>query len=164
LYISFKINKRRSEDLLLLFITPSNKKNITMKRRDLIKYLSVAPVAGAAIGASVPLDSLAAPAAAAAKRDVIKELGLRTFINAAGTYTTMTASLMHQEVVDTIESASKHFVMITEVQDKVGEKIAAMCHAESAMVTAGCWSALVLGTAGVLTRMDRKKVSLLPDV
>jgi uncharacterized pyridoxal phosphate-dependent enzyme len=135
-----------------------------MKRRDLIKYLSVAPVAGAAIGASVPLESLAAPAAAAAKRDVIKELGLRTFINAAGTYTTMTASLMHQEVVDTIESASKHFVMITEVQDKVGEKIAAMCHAESAMVTAGCWSALVLGTAGVLTRMDRKKVSLLPDV
>ena len=65
-----------------------------MKRRDLIKYLSVAPVAGAAIGASVPLESLAAPAAAAAKRDVIKELGLRTFINAAGTYTTMTASLM----------------------------------------------------------------------
>jgi L-seryl-tRNA(Ser) seleniumtransferase len=134
-----------------------------MKRRDLIKYLSVAPVAGAAIGAGVPIESLAAPVAAAAKRDVIKELGLRTFINAAGTYTTMTASLMHQEVVDTIESASKHFVMINEVQDKVGEKIAAMCHAESAMVTAGCWSALVLGTAGVLTRMDRKKVALLPD-
>lgn len=135
-----------------------------MKRRDLIKYLSVAPIAGAAVGTGVPLQSLATPAAAAAKRDVIKELGLRTFINAAGTYTTMTASLMHHEVVDTIESASKHFVMINEVQDKVGEKIAAMCHAESAMVTAGCWSALVLGTAGILTRMDRKKVSLLPDL
>ncbi len=135
-----------------------------MKRRDLIKYLSVAPIAGAAVGTGVPLESLASPAAAAAKRDVIKELGLRTFINAAGTYTTMTASLMHHEVVDTIQSASKHFVMINEVQDKVGEKIAAMCHAESAMVTAGCWSALVLGTAGILTRMDRKKISLLPDL
>lgn len=135
-----------------------------MKRRDLIKYLSVAPIAGAAVGTGVPLQSLATPAAAAAQRDVIKELGLRTFINAAGTYTTMTASLMHNEVVDTIQSASKHFVMINEVQDKVGEKIAAMCHAESAMVTAGCWSALVLGTAGILTRMDRKKVSLLPDL
>lgn len=134
-----------------------------MKRRDLIKYLSVAPIAGAAIGTGVPFQALAS-AAAKGKRDVIKELGLRTFINAAGTYTTMTASLMHDEVVDTIESASKHFVMINEVQDKVGEKIAAMCKAEAAMVTAGCWSALVLGTAGVLTRMDRKKVAQLPDL
>jgi L-seryl-tRNA(Ser) seleniumtransferase len=54
--------------------------------------------------------------------------------------------------------------MINEVQDKVGEKIAAMCHAEAAMITSGCWSALVLGTAGVLTRMDRKKVALLPNL
>jgi uncharacterized pyridoxal phosphate-dependent enzyme len=135
-----------------------------MKRRDLIKYLSVAPLAGAAIGTGVPFQSLAAAAPAKGKRDVIKELGLRTFINAAGTYTTMTASLMHDEVVDTIQSASNHFVMINEVQDKVGEKIAAMCKAEAAMVTAGCWSALVLGTAGVLTRMDRKKVAQLPDL
>jgi L-seryl-tRNA(Ser) seleniumtransferase len=135
-----------------------------MKRRDLIKYLSVAPIAGAAIGTGVPFQALAGTAAKGAKRDVIKELGLRTFINAAGTYTTMTASLMHDEVVDTIQSASNHFVMINEVQDKVGEKIAAMCHAEAAMVTAGCWSALVLGTAGVLTRMDREKVALLPNL
>ena len=136
-----------------------------MKRRDLIKYLSVAPIAGAAIGTGMPFVAEAAEAAPAkAKRDVIKELGLRTFINAAGTYTTMTASLMHDEVVDTINESAKHFVMINEVQDKVGEKIAAICHAESAMVTAGCWSALVLGTAGVLTGMDRKKVELLPNV
>lgn len=133
-----------------------------MKRRDLIKYLSVAPVAGAAIGTGIPFQALAK--STSVKRDVIKELGLRTFINAAGTYTTMTASLMHDEVVDTIQSASHHFVMINEVQDKVGEKIAAMCHAEAAMVTSGCWSALVLGTAGVLTRMDRKKVALLPNI
>lgn len=133
-----------------------------MKRRDLIKYLSVAPVAGAAIGTGIPFQALAK--STSVKRDVIKELGLRTFINAAGTYTTMTASLMHDEVVDTIQSASHHFVMINEVQDKVGEKIAAMCHAEAAMVTSGCWSALVLGTAGVLTRMDRKKVALLPNL
>lgn len=133
-----------------------------MKRRDLIKYLTVAPVAGAAIGTGIPFQALAK--STSVKRDVIKELGLRTFINAAGTYTTMTASLMHDEVVDTIQSASHHFVMINEVQDKVGEKIASMCHAEAAMVTSGCWSALVLGTAGVLTRMDRKKVALLPNL
>ena len=135
-----------------------------MKRRELIKYLSVAPIAGAAVGTGVPLESLAATSATVAKRDVIKELGLRTFINAAGTYTTMTASLMHDEVVETIAESAKHFVMISDVQDKVGEKIAAICHADSAMVTAGCWSALVLGTAGVLTGTDRKKIAALPNV
>ena len=135
-----------------------------MKRRELIKYLSVAPIAGAAVGTGVPLESLAASSATVAKRNVIKELGLRTFINAAGTYTTMTASLMHDEVLDTIAESAKHFVMINEVQDKVGEKIAAICHGESAMVTAGCWSALVLGTAGVLTGTDRKKIAALPNV
>lgn len=134
-----------------------------MKRRQLLKYFSVGPVAAAAIGSIAPFT----PASATpkkAKRDLIKELGLRTFINAAGTYTTMTASLMHDEVMEAINDASKEFIMYDEVQDKVGEKIAALCHAEAAMVTAGCWSALVLGTAGVLTGMDLKKVALLPNV
>jgi len=135
-----------------------------MKRRDLIKYLSVAPLAGAAIGAGIPFQSIVAAPAAKAKRDLIKELGLRTFINAAGSLTTHSASLMTDETIEAINSSSKHFVMIRDVQDKVGEKIAAICHAESAMVTAGCWSALVLGTAGVLTGTDRRKIGLLPDV
>lgn len=133
-----------------------------MKRRELIKYLSVAPVAGGVLTA-IPFKSSASVAPVAA-RNLIKELGLRSFINAAGTYTMMTASLMHDEVIAAINSTSKEFVMLDEVQDKVGEKIAALCHAEAATVTAGCWSALVLGTAGVLTGMDMKKVAQLPDL
>lgn len=135
-----------------------------MKRRDLIKYLSVVPLAGAAIGTGIPLQSKAGKTSRKGKRDLIKELGLRPFINAAGTYTTMTASLMHDEVVDAINASSREFVMYNEVQDKVGEKIAEICQSEAAMVTAGCWSALVLGTAGVLTGMDREKVAMLPNV
>jgi uncharacterized pyridoxal phosphate-dependent enzyme len=133
-----------------------------MKRREIIKYLSVAPLAGAVTG-SASSSVLAAPSAAA-RRDLVKELGLRTFINAYGVYTTHTASLMPDEVVDAIKAASKQYVLYNDLQDKVGERIAAMCHAEAAMVTSGCWSAIVLGTAGVLTGMDRKKVALLPDV
>ena len=41
-----------------------------MKRRDLIKYLSVAPIAGAAIGTGVP-QAVAGTVATTAKRDVI---------------------------------------------------------------------------------------------
>ncbi|HLL44903.1 MAG TPA: hypothetical protein VK369_17250 [Segetibacter sp.] len=134
-----------------------------MKRRDLLKYISVGPLTGAVIGSVVPSKSITA-APAKPKRDLVKELGLRTFINAAGTYTTMTASLMDDEVLDAINSSAKEFIMYDEVQDKAGEKIAALCHAEAAMVTAGCWSALVLGTAGVLTGMDVQKIALLPNV
>jgi len=136
-----------------------------MKRRDAIKGLSVLPVAGAVAGSAIPLDMLASPAApSSAKRNLFKELGIRTFINAAGTYTFMSGCLMHDEVLDAIRSTAHEFALIDEVQDKVGAKIAALCHAEAATVTAGCWSALVLGTAGVLTGMDQKKVAQLPDL
>ncbi len=132
-----------------------------MKRREAIKGLAILPVAGAVLGASYPISPLIA---APPKRDLFSELGLRKFINAAGTYTFMTGSLLPEEVVEAMVAASKEFVLLDDVQDKVGERIAAICHAEAATVTAGCWSAMVLGTAGVLTGKDQKKISLLPDV
>ena len=137
-----------------------------MKRRDVIRNLTVLPVAGAAIGTALPIESLiAAPLSASApKRDIFKELGIRTFINAAGTYTAMSGSIMHDETVATIRYSSQEFAMIDEVQEKVGARIAEICHCEDATVTAGCWSALVLGTAGVLTGMDMKKVAQLPNL
>jgi len=124
--------------------------------------LSVAPLAGGLTG--VPFNTANASAKSLVKRDLIKELGLRTFINAYGVYTTHTASLMPDEVMAAIQAASKKYVLYNDLQDKVGEKIAAICHAEAAMVTSGCWSALVLGTAGILTGMDKAKVAILPDV
>jgi L-seryl-tRNA(Ser) seleniumtransferase len=137
-----------------------------MKRREVIKSLSVLPVAGVALGSSFPLESVIAPPATSAppKRNLFRELGLRTFINAAGTYTAMTGSLMPDEVTEAMIAASREFVLLDDVQDKAGERIAAMCHAEAATVTAGCWSAMVLGTAGVLTGKDQKKIAQLPDL
>jgi len=137
-----------------------------MKRREVIKSLSVLPVAGVVMGSSFPLEYVTAPPATYVlpKRDLFKELGLRTFINAAGTYTAMTGSLLPDEVVQAMAAVSKEFVFLDDVQDKAGERIAAMCHAEAATVTAGCWSAMVLGTAGVLTGKDQKKIAQLPDL
>ena len=135
-----------------------------MKRRDAIRNLSILPITGAAIGSVLPLESIMASTPPAPKRNLFKELGIRTFINAAGTFTAMSGSLMHEEVLDALRSTGHEFAMIDEVQDKVGAKIAELCHAEAATVTAGCWSALVLGTAGVLTGMDVKKVGQLPQL
>ncbi|HSI77943.1 MAG TPA: aminotransferase class V-fold PLP-dependent enzyme [Lunatimonas sp.] len=135
-------------------------------RRKLLKRLSALPLIGGLVGSGIPLSGSFAETLpeAVAKRDVLKELGVRTFINAAGTYTAMTASLMPKEVMDTIVTSSQRFAMLDEVQDKVGAKIAELCHAEAATVTAGCWSAMVLGLAGVLTGTDRKKISQLPNL
>lgn len=121
------------------------------------------PLVGGFFGGSAPLTAaLAAPALA--PRNLVKELGIRTFINAAGTYTAMTGSLMEEDVINTILAASKEFMMLDDVQTKVGEKIAALTHAESAVVSAGCFSAMTLGLAGVLTGMDQKKVEQLPHL
>lgn len=125
-----------------------------MKRRDILKGVAVLPALASSPASAA---NFAAPA-----RDYFAELGLRTFINAAGNYTNMTASLMPPEVMTAIQSSSKKYAMLDDVQDKVGAKIAELCKAEAAMVTAGCWSALVLGMAGVLTGMDNKKVAALP--
>ncbi len=127
-----------------------------MKRRDLVKGMTLLPLIGSS---TVTLGAAAQPTA---ERDFMKELGIRVFINAAGTYTAMTASLMPQEVVDAIRTTSKQFAILDDVQDKVGDKIAKICRAEAAMVTAGCWSALVLGMAGILTGLDNKKAAMLP--
>ncbi len=134
-----------------------------MKRRDLLKGISVLPFAGGIIGTVAPFQPVKATPPGV-KRDLFKELGVRTFINAAGTLTFMTGSLMHDYVLDTIMAASKDFCLLDELQDKVGEKIAAMVHSESAVVTSGAFSGLTLGLAGILTGMDQKKVEMLPHL
>lgn len=133
-----------------------------MKRREILKTLSLLPLTGAVTAGAAPVTNLLT--SSDVKRDLFKELGIRTFINAAGNYTVMSGSLMPPDVMDAINAASKKFALVDDVQEKVGAKIAEMCHAEAAMVTAGCWSALMLGMAGVLTGMDTKKVSQVPNL
>ena len=136
-----------------------------MKRRDLIKGLTVLPLAGGVLsGASANASEVASIASTAAKRDLFKELGIRTFINARATLTFMTGSLMQPEVIDAINNSSKRYCMLDELQDKVGAKIAELCHAEAATVTSGAFSAIMLGTAGVLSGLDAKKAAMIPHL
>jgi len=130
-------------------------------RRRFLENISTVPLVGGLTAAG------AAPAAAAASRkgrDYFRELGVRPFINAAGTYTAMTASLMPPEVMEAINYASRQYVMLDELHDRVGQRIATLLRAEAAMVTAGAASALTLGTAAVLTGTDRQKIVDLPDL
>jgi uncharacterized pyridoxal phosphate-dependent enzyme len=137
-----------------------------MKRRDVIKNLSILPVAGAALGASYPLGSLsAAPSVSASpKRDFFKELGVTPVINAGATMTYLSGSLMMPETLEAINSTAHDFANMYDLQDKAGAKIAEMLKCEAAMVTSGAAAALVLGTAACLTGNDGKKIEQLPSL
>ncbi len=98
------------------------------------------------------------------ERDFFRELGVRTFINAAGTYTLLSSSLMRPEVVAAMSYAAKHFVDIDELQTAAGERIAELLECEGAMVTSGAAAALTIGTASCLTGEDPFYVRQIPDL
>ncbi|HEY0177819.1 MAG TPA: aminotransferase class V-fold PLP-dependent enzyme, partial [Pedobacter sp.] len=134
-----------------------------LSRRAILKQLTLAPLAGGVLS-TIPFTSVLAAPSKNVPRDIFRELGVRTFINAAGTFTAMSGSLMRSPVVEVIMDSSHDFCMLDELQDKVGERIAKMVHSESAVVTAGAFSALTLGLAGILTGTDPDKVPLLPQI
>jgi D-glucosaminate-6-phosphate ammonia-lyase len=127
-------------------------------RRRFLETLGTVPVVGGLLSAR------GAATASATARDYFRELRVRPFINAAGTYTAMTASLMPPEVMEAINYAARQFVMLDELHDRAGERIASLVRAEAAMITCGAASALTLGTAAVLTGLDRQKIGDLPNL
>jgi len=126
-------------------------------RRDFLKILSSMPLIGSAFGGA----SLAR--AAVAKRDFYKELGVRPFINAAGTYTTLTASLMPPEVVSAWEYGAKQYVKLIDLHDAAAKRIAELIGCEAAMVSSGAAGALTVGTAACMTGTNQDFIRRLPD-
>jgi L-seryl-tRNA(Ser) seleniumtransferase len=102
--------------------------------------------------------------AAPAAREYFKELGVKPFINAAGTYTVLTASLMQPEVVQAMEYASRLFVRLGDVQDAVGKRIASLLGADAAMVTSGAAGAMTIATAGCITGKNQQLIQRIPDL
>jgi D-glucosaminate-6-phosphate ammonia-lyase len=129
-------------------------------RRRFLEGLPALPVAGHVLADTPGQGARARPI----PRDFFAELGVRPFINASGTYTAMTASLMPQEVMAAMQAASTQYVMLDELHDRVGERIASLLHCDAAMVTAGAAAALTIGTAAVLTGTDEQKIVDLPDL
>src|ERR1017187_7614405 len=123
-------------------------------RRTFLRTVSSLPLAG---GLS------AAATATMPQRDFLKELGIRPFINAAGTYTMFTASLMPPEVMQAMQAMSRKYVNLVALNEAVGRRIASLVGCEAAMVSAGAASALTLGTAACMTGTDSARIHRLPD-
>ncbi len=83
-----------------------------------------------AAGALLGVHPAAAAAAAVGREprgvavDYYDKLGVTKIINAAGTYTYLTASVMPQQVQDAITIASRHPVRLVELQAPAGAYIA----------------------------------------
>jgi len=135
-------------------------------RRRLLENLSALPFLGGLAGMGLISGGPAKAASTAVlpyTRNLFKELGLRTFINVAGPITAMTGCLMSDEVLDTIKASGSQYVDLDDLQDKVGERIAKLLDCEYATVSSGCFGAMTIATAGVISGMDQKIVDQLPD-
>lgn len=135
-------------------------------RRAFLKSAGLA----SAIGTTLPstLGAAAAKAANGASNffvpKVYRDLGIRPFINAAGTYTTLTASLQPKEAVAAAEQAAMAHVSLPELHQAVGARIAQLLECEAALVTAGAAAALTLGTAACVAGKDTRLIRQIPDM
>jgi L-seryl-tRNA(Ser) seleniumtransferase len=133
------------------------------QRRTFLRALAGVPGLGLLVRGNPAVAQQAATAAGVAARDVIGELGVRSFINAAGTFTALTGSLMRPEVVAAIQVASRKYVRIDDLHAAVGARIAELLGCQAALVTSGCASALSLSTAACVAGSDPEKIRRIPD-
>ena len=116
----------------------------------------------AAAGVTAVPGVAVAQGAAASGADYYAKLGVPRIINAAGTFTALTASIMPPEVQAAVAGAARHPVRLAELQKKAGEYIAQRLKCEAAMVTSGASGALTLGTAACMTVGNRPATRLIP--
>ncbi len=83
--------------------------------------------------------------------DYYDKLGVAKIINAAGTYTYLTASLMPPEVLSAVAIAAQHPVRLRDLQAAAGAYLAKKLHCDGAVVTSGAQGGILLGTAACLT-------------
>ena len=147
------------------------KSRAELTRRELLHTALAVPVASAALGAEslglAPEFSGGAQAASAAAHlhsPLYAKLGVKTFINAYGTLTTLSGTLMPPEVKQAMEDASQQFVQIHDLQARVGARLAELTGAEAAFVTAGAAAGMCLSACAVTAGDDPKKMEQLPDL
>ena len=123
--------------------------------------LGAAPLVSSAKALSLsPASSLASPSDG---EDYYAKLGVPTIINAAGTYTTLTAACMPPEVLAAVQKSALHPVRLHDLQQKAGEYIARRLKCEGAVVTSGASGAISLATAACLQHANNISIVDMPQ-
>lgn len=116
------------------------------------------------------LDAAAAPPAAVAAAglragpDLYQSIGVRPMINARGTYTIISGSLMLPEVRAAIQEAAQHFVHLDELMAAIGARLAELTKAEWGMVTTGCSAALTHASAACVAGGNPDRHVRIPNL
>ena len=105
-----------------------------------------------------------ASAAPSKKPTVYEKLGLRPVINFRGTMTTLGASKQWQECFEAQAEAAREFIVLEELQEAIGERLAKLCGTEYAMVSTGAAGAIAIGTYACVAGDDPKKIRQLPNL
>jgi uncharacterized pyridoxal phosphate-dependent enzyme len=133
-----------------------------MSRRKLLASASQAIAAG---GLSTYAAS-ATPSAVAPRStkgvDYYEKLGVVPFLNAAGTYTILTASTMPEEVQSAVALAARKPVHLMELHEAAGQYLAQKLHCGGALVTSGAAAGLTLGTAACITLGNKDAIVRIP--
>jgi D-glucosaminate-6-phosphate ammonia-lyase len=138
-------------------------------RRDFFKNSGLFAAAGLA-GNGKKTGKKASPPSPATRSDLphgpnlYEKIGVKPFINCQGTFTILSGSLSLPEVKQAMEEASRHYVHLDELMEKVGQRLAELTGAEFGIVTAGCAAALTHVTAACVAGADPEKMQRLPDV
>jgi uncharacterized pyridoxal phosphate-dependent enzyme len=135
---------------------------LTIKRRAFAKWAVALPLL-AQMNIQEAFGTGWAGVAKRAASNIYTRLGVRTVINARGTWTYTSASLELPEVKAAQEEAARHFVNIFELQHAVGRRLAELTGAESGMVTSGAAGAMASATAACIAGSDPEKIWQLPD-
>ena len=107
-------------------------------------------------------DAIAAPTVPAGE-DYYDKLGVPKIINAAGTYTVLTAACMPASVVAAVQKAALHPVRLHDLQMKSGEYLAQKLKCEGAVVTSGASGAITLATAACIQAANGNRPVDLPQ-
>ncbi len=151
-----------------------------MKRRNVLKTLSLLPLAGTAI----PLNSIfASPVVRSSnapfnplgpvevtlesfldKNNIYRTHGIEPIINCRGIFTIIGGSLKRPQTKAAMEAASHNFAQMDEVADGIGQTLADLTGAEWGVVSAGCAAGLKLVAAAVVSGGDPEKLVRIPDL
>src|SRR5438270_5181727 len=107
--------------------TMSSRAKGVLSRRSFLRWSqSAMALLGAApiVGVGKASEALALPAASNSADDYYAKLGVETIINAAGTYTYLTAALMPVQVQRAVAQAALHPVRLKDLQPASGEYLA----------------------------------------
>src|SRR5213082_1683132 len=131
----------------------------SISRRQLFREGSQALAGGVCIGRLFPVNGSTPPTGAV---DYYQKLGVTPFINAAGTYTILSASIMPEEVQAAVAWAAQKPVHLMELHKAAGEYLARRLRCEGALVTSGAAAAIKLATAACITRGNKSAVINIP--